>query len=378
MRIIDRYLLRQFVQIFMICFLSLTGLFVVFDAFSNLDEFIKNTGKQSDLLATMGEYYAYRSIFFFERTSGVLALVAAMFTLTWLERHNELTSLYAAGVSARRVVAPIILAAAAVSLVGVVSREFVIPQIQLQLSRNPKDLQGEIRQVLSPRYDNKTDILIRGHHTLAAEKKITDPNFLLPQELSHVGKQIVGESAFYQPPAKSHPGGYLFTGVQQPVGLCQRSSVSLDDEPVIITPHDEPDWLEPNQCFVVSEVTFEQLTGGHNWKQFSSTATLIAGLRNSSLDFGADVRVAIHARFLRPFLDVTLLCLGIPLVIGRENRNVFMSIGLCLVVVSAFMLLVLGSHYLGAIYLLDPALAAWLPLVIFVPLAVFLSEPLLA
>ncbi len=254
----------------------------------------------------------------------------------------------------------------------------IIPRIQSNLSRSPKDLKGEIRQALRPRYDNKTDILIRGRHTLAAEKRITKPNFLLPSELDYVGKQIVGESAFYRPPGKDHSGGYLFKGVQQPVGLCRRPTVLLDGEPVIITPHDEPQWLQPDECFVVSEVTFEQLTGGQNWKQFSSTATLIAGLRNASLDFGADVRVAIHARFLRPLLDVTLLCLGIPLVLGRENRNVFISIGLCVVVVTVFMLVVIGSQYLGAIYLLDPALAAWLPLMIFVPLAALLCEPLLA
>ncbi len=129
MQIIDRYLLRQFVQVFFICFVSLTGLYVVFDAFSNLDEFIRHTEKQGKLLTTMGTYYAYRSVFFFERTSGVLALVAAMFTITWFERYNELTALSAAGISTRRVVTPIILAAAAISLVGVVSREMIIPRI---------------------------------------------------------------------------------------------------------------------------------------------------------------------------------------------------------------------------------------------------------
>ena len=40
MRIIDRYLLRQFVQTFLICFLSLVGLFIVFDLFTNLEEFV--------------------------------------------------------------------------------------------------------------------------------------------------------------------------------------------------------------------------------------------------------------------------------------------------------------------------------------------------
>ena len=41
MPIIDRYLLRQYVKTFLICWFSLTGLYVVVDAFSNLDEFLR-------------------------------------------------------------------------------------------------------------------------------------------------------------------------------------------------------------------------------------------------------------------------------------------------------------------------------------------------
>ena len=37
--IIDRYLLRQFVQVLIICLLSFIGLFIVIDAFSHLDHF---------------------------------------------------------------------------------------------------------------------------------------------------------------------------------------------------------------------------------------------------------------------------------------------------------------------------------------------------
>ena len=41
MTIIDRYLLRQFTQNFVVCWVSLTGIFVVFDAFSNLEAFLQ-------------------------------------------------------------------------------------------------------------------------------------------------------------------------------------------------------------------------------------------------------------------------------------------------------------------------------------------------
>ena len=52
---------------------------------------------------------------------------------------------------------------------------------------------------------------------------------------------------------------------------------------------------------------------------------------------GADVRVAIHSRVTQPLLDITLLFLGLPLVLSRENRNMYLAIGMCVGVVIAFM-----------------------------------------
>ena len=95
---------------------------------------------------------------------------------------------------------------------------------------------------------------------------------------------------------------------------------------MLLTPRDYP-WLKPGECFVVSDVSFEHLEAADNWRQFSSTAELIRGLRNRSLDFGADERLAIHARIVQPLLDVTLLFLGLPLVLSRSKRNVFLAIG---------------------------------------------------
>ena len=56
----------------------------------------------------MGPHYVYQSILFFDRTAGLLTLVSAMFTVTWIQRHNEMTALMAAGISRIRVVKPVI------------------------------------------------------------------------------------------------------------------------------------------------------------------------------------------------------------------------------------------------------------------------------
>ena len=376
MRIIDRYLLRQFVQVFIICFSSLTGLYIVFDAFSNLDEFAKAAEKEGNLLSLLGTFYAYRSVFFFDRTCGILALISAMFTVTWIQRNNELTALSAAGIATSRVIRPVIVAALAISVVAAISREVVIPQLSAQLSRDPKNLSGDKATELQPRYDLETDVLFRGQETVFKDRKIIQPSFLLPAGLDTYGKQLSAKDAYYQPANQEHPAGYLLKGVEQPSHIGELDSLKRGSRLVLITPKDAR-WLEAGECFVVSNMDFRQLTSGQKSRQFAATWQLIRGLRNPSLDYGADVRVAIHARLVQPFLDATLLLLGLPLIVGRENRNIFVAIGLCIAIVTVFMLIVLACQYLGAIYFISPALAAWAPLVIFVPWAAVTADPLL-
>ena len=161
MNIIDRYLLRQFLQNFVICFLSLTGVYVVFDAFTNLEAFM-SLAKGMTLMKIMAAYYGNQSLFFFDRISSLLVLMSAMFTMAWIQRHHEMTALMAAGISRIRVVAPVLVAAVAVILLSVINREVVIPKLKDQLAMRPSDLKGNVVEELLPQYDNATDVLIEG------------------------------------------------------------------------------------------------------------------------------------------------------------------------------------------------------------------------
>ena len=311
---------------------------------------------------------------FFDVLSGLLTLVAAMFTVAWIQRHNELTALLSAGISRLRVVRSVIVAGVAVALLAALSREVVIPQFQSELSRKSQDLTGDVAQTIKPCYDNQTGVLFNGAGTFRDSRRISQPNFTMPWTLDHYGKHLLAADAYYKPPEGGRPGGYLLVDVHEPKNLDGRPSLSYRDQPVLLTRRDAP-WLQPNQCFIVSDVTFEQLTGGQAFKQFASTGQLIEGLRNPSMDYGADVRVEVHSRVVKPLLDVTLLMLGLPLVVTRHNRNVFIAIGLGLGVVTIFSLLVITMQYLGSVGLfLTPAQAAWTPLIVFVPVAVAMFE----
>lgn len=376
-RKIDRYLLRQFVQVFVICFVSLAGLYTVIDAFGRLDDFSAGGKSFGEAALTAGRYYALQSLGFFNKTSGVLTLIAAMFTVTWIQRHQEMTALLAAGIPRLKVLAPVLGAAVAVSLGAAAMREFVLPELRHELSMNTKDLAGDRTVDLKPRYDNVTDIRLGGERANLSKRQIVNSSFTLPPRLSGVfGKQLEAEQATFLPAEGERPAGYLMTGVSRPTEIDTQPAVTnAENELVVVTRRDAP-WLEPGQAFLVSGVSFELLAAGSQWRDLASTRELVHELANPSTDLGPDVKVAVHSRLVQPVLDVTLLLIGLPLVVSRGSGNPFVAIGLCVAVVTGFFVLSLGGQALGGGGWITPALGAWLPLLVFAPVAAYQAETL--
>lgn len=373
--LIDRYVTRAQANAFVIVFISLAGLYFVFDAFTNMDEFSVHAAKAGGLIRVLASFYGYRLIWFFDTTSPVIALASGMFALSWLERHNELTALLAAGVSRWRIARPILVFAAAVSLMAATSREFVIPKIRQGFARTAQDLVGDRSAPFEARYDHRTEILFRGRSAQSGPMRIEGPSLLMPPQLGDFGPQIDAFDAVWKPSDASHPAGFLLSGVSEPADIDGLPSLDRGGKPIVIT-KSAADWLQPGQCFVVSDVTFEQLVGSTNWSQYSSTPELVRAVSNPSLGVGPDIPLRVHARFIAPLLDMSLMLLGIPLVLGPARRGVFVAVGLCVGMTVVFFLVVLGSHALAAGDLLSPATAAWMPLLFLAPLAAWRAQPM--
>ncbi|MEO0529641.1 MAG: LptF/LptG family permease [Planctomycetota bacterium] len=377
MRKIDRYLLRQFVQVFVICFVSLAGLYTVIDAFGRLDDFTGSEQSFGEAALAAGRYYGFQAIGFFNKTSGVLTLIAAMFTVTWIQRHNEMTALLAAGVPRLKVLMPVLLASVGIALGAAALREFVLPEIRDELSLDSKDLAGDRTVELKPRYDNVTDILLGGQRVNLATQTIENASFSLPPRLSRAfGKQLQAGTARYLVADEPRPAGYVLSNVTTPANIDSQPRIADTDGNVVFVTSRDAAWLEPGQAFVVSGVSFELLAAGTQWRDLASTTELVRELANPSTDLGPDVRVAVHSRVVQPMLDVTLLLIGLPLVVSRGSGNPFVAIGLCVAVVTGFFLLTLGGQALGGGGWIQPALGAWLPLMAFVPIAAFQAETL--
>jgi lipopolysaccharide export system permease protein len=373
--LIDRYILRAQLHAFLIVFVSLAGLTFVVDAFTNIEEFIAHAPESGGLARVLGAYYGYRLISFFDATSPVISLASAMFALSWLERHNELTALLAAGVTRWRIARPTLIFAATVALLAMANREVVLPRIRHNFTRNAQDLRGDAAQPFEARYDHETEILFRGRSARQATYRIDAPSLLMPPSLSEYGPQIDAAEAYWKPADATHPAGYLLCDVREPADIDRLAALESDDGTVVFT-RSATDWLQPRQCFVTSNVTFEQLIGSANWSQYSSTAELVRAIANPSLGVGAEIPLRVHARLVSPFLDMSLAMLGIPLVVGPSRRGIFVAVGLCVLSAVTFFLVIFGCHALAAAYILSPSIGAWTPLLLLAPLASWTAQPM--
>lgn len=368
MTILDRYILKSFFFNLILWFFCIIGIYIVFDLFTHLETLIEAGKKAGNVPKTIAVYYLFKSVPIGMMLCSLVGLISAMVTIAMMIRHNELIPIQAAGISTVRIIAPLIWAVVFVAVSATVLREAVLPNYVDELVMDVDDIVENSGIVVNATIDNVTKITLHGDRLYKKEGRISEPNFVLRRPLVKKTTYIKAQNAFHQPAQKDRSAGYLLDNLKDAPSLTEGPGLTLEDKPVLITHQDAPDWIKANQCFVVSNVPIDYLASNDAWRQYASTFDLVQAVRNSSLDVGNQIRAVIHGRILQPFLDVVLLFLGLPIILSGGDRNVFKAMGRSGLIVLVFLLVQKSCEYLGANNGM-PVLGAWLPLMIFFPVA---------
>jgi lipopolysaccharide export system permease protein len=362
MALLDRLLIRGYLKAYLVCLVSLLSLYVVVDLFTNLDDFAEHAGGLPAILKHIGTYYGYRMIQYFDRMCEAIVLLAAMFTIAWMQRNNELLPLLSAGVSTQRVVTPVLMSACAMLGITVLNQEAVLPRIGTYLLSPRDDPQGdkdlEVHGGFEP---NK--IHISGERASRRQLVVKQFSCLIQENIARNLIHLTAKDAYYIPPGDGpHTGGWLLTGTT----------------PAELEGWDRSDILEiidSGKYFLhTREVTFETLTRNRTWFVYASTAQLLKELSKPNSTRLASMAVLFHMRLTRPILGMILVFMGLSVILRDQNRNVFISTGLCLVLCAVFFGACFTCKHLGDNEYLSPALAAWLPVLTFGPLGFVLFD----
>lgn len=124
--LLDRYVGRVFVGAYLLATLLVVGLFLVVDMASNLDDFLKPTGDGTPTpLSKVLHFYLLQLPFLYLQVAPFVTLIAGMFTVMKLQKAREVIAALAAGISARRLLAPVFVFGLLLTIGVVVMREAV-------------------------------------------------------------------------------------------------------------------------------------------------------------------------------------------------------------------------------------------------------------
>jgi lipopolysaccharide export system permease protein len=353
-------LFSAFIRAYAICMVATLSLYIIVDLFTNIDDFFQHGKNGFEIAIHILTYYGYRTIQYYDRLSEALSLLAAMFTVAWTQRNNELIPMLSAGVSTHRFLKPILVGAFLMQIVGVANQEYLIPYIAPALVTDRNDPEGTKDLVVQGCYD-PSGVHIDGIRAFRREQVVESFNVTLPVGPHSEMKHLSADLAHYIPPDPrvEDSGGWMMTGTS-PAELQEGTY-----DPEIIAMKD------PGRFFLhVREATFDRVTQGQKTQAFSATSNLYRLMQRSDAGRMNELAVTFHMRLTRPIVGMLLVIMGLSIILRDQTRHIFISAGLCLVMCVLFFAVVFGGKFLGTADYISPALAAWLPVIIFGPFAI--------
>ncbi len=374
MTIVDRYLLLQFLKIFFICFVSFAGLYVVIHMSTNLDEVVEIAGRPGGVTTLAADFYGPRVLDFFNRTAGILILVAAVFAIAMMQRRRESTATEAAGITKFRLVRSIVFAAIVIIAMAAVCREIYIPHYKATLVRSLTNWTDSGTVAMHQVKDLETGILVKGEKLILNESRISNIQLTLPRRISTEYLDLKADFGVVLANNNEldRPAGVLLQVNIEPAKILDSADIRSDQGDVVVFTPVSNAWLKPTEVFVVCDLDVDEIAYGENLSQYSSLVEMIESLKRPSNRFGLGDQVAIHSRIIQPFLEFTLLLVGLPVVICNPNRNIFLGAAICMIMIMGIQAVSAACQSLGGYGMIQPAaLAAWIPIFVFFPFSAF-------
>lgn len=380
-RVLDRYLLRNFLVNYVLSLLVLISLYVVLDLSFNADEFTETItdGAGRDLSYAAGlfkvlfnvvDYYFFNIPLYFSQLSGVITLFAACVTLARLHRQNEVTAVLASGTSLYRLAVPIILAGLAMNALLIFDQEVLLPAIAPKLARPRDNVEGartydvwcvkdrDGRLFSAQRFSPKEQ-QIAG---LTVIERFNEPND--PANHGQLRSVTRADRARWDP----RGGGWILTQRGYRLEVSRETGVHMGAS---------GDKLKPVAVdFYESELSPSNLLlrKSAQWLDFLSLRQVRVLEKRGDAEPARAARIR-HTRFTLPISNMVLLLLGIPFFMNRLPGNVLGQGAKAMVVCAiAFLAIFLGQQVVEPIGGFWQALPYWLPIFVFGPISVLLLD----
>jgi lipopolysaccharide export system permease protein len=343
MRLLDRYVARQFMGTFLALCLGLPWLFVVADVTDHLDNYLAR-GLSRGAVVMSYVYYLPQFIFW---SLPIAGLVATVFTIGSMTRHQEIAAAKAGGVSFHRLIAPILLLATILS-VGAIGLGEMLPVTtakRLEVLGEKKYshstfrtnfvFQAEDGHTLSIR---RLDAEVDAMQGVVIERDATEKK---------AGTHLTAETAMWKP----GKGWTMKRGYLRVLGSGETEQAFHFDSLRINALRESPEELlaEPKQPEEMGYVEMSKF---------------IDAIQRSGGDI-RKMRVERAQKIALPLALLVIVLFGAPLSTTSRRGGAAYGVGISLAVTLIYLMLFKVGTAIGSSGAIPPLVAAWGPNVLF-------------
>lgn len=358
MKILDHYLIRNFLMPLIYCLLLFCLLYVIVDIFGHLDEILRNKVP----LAILYKYYLSLVPLIFVQTAPVAALLAVVYMLSTLNKNNELTAAKACGVSIGRLLLPIFVIGIILSLSIFLINENVVSKTVVAAERIKTDYiekspakRKSLKVIKNLTVYGKENQMIYAKSFNPVNNQLNQIIILEQDNNQRLRRKIMAKRAYWT--GKNWVFSdciiYRFNQTGEPVGR------PLVFKKKIIRFPETPKQL----------LRYELQTSYMNYKELKDYINRLSGGDKKTIN---SLRTELYFKTAIPLVYLIIMLLGIPFALTTARGGAMAGIGISVGV---------GLLYYGSIYFalalgkggfLPPLLAAHISNIVFFLIALFL------
>jgi LPS export ABC transporter permease LptG len=350
MRLLDRYVLRYFLQAYIYCIAGFISIWFIFDLSDNISTFLDQRVSRTLIL----KYYLAQAPQILVILLPVALLLALLFSLGRMSRSNEIVSMLTAGVSLPRIIAPLLIAGFLTSASSLLLNYSLAPHAEYAHKKLLEDPQshrrqlGFVAQVFRNRTDNRTWFI---QQFFPGENTFTTVHVIQQDAQDNIVRNYIATSAEYHPASKTWELKKVKVVSYDEVGNI--TEILPYTESLMIT-----DWSETPFRLSSANVRAEYLSVPElrDYLQFNADfpATLLAPFETH-----------LEHRLALPWNCLIVALIAAPLGVGYSRRGILSSVAAAVLLVFAMNFVMHLSLALGEGARIGSWAAAWVPNIIF-------------
>jgi lipopolysaccharide export system permease protein len=373
-KILDKYIAKNFLVGYIIAFAVLIGLRMMIDLFVNIDEFTEKTDASAfEIIGDIATFYGVQSTIYFRDFAGIITVVAAVFSLSKMTRFNELTAVMASGVSLKRVIMPIIVMSLLLSGLLVIDQEILIPRLATRIVRDQDEVQQSKTYTIECLTDSSGSIIYAARYDETVET-MTNPTIILREPVDESRWKTTGwiraDTAVFD---REEGVWRLQSQTTTPQGETETTGgiireFSRDSDTSLVTGRRSvvsyKSSLTPELIPIRRQEKFTSLL---SVKQLEALAA------GGYVQDRAKLYMQKHSRFTDPIINFIMLMVALPILVCRDNKAMKPAIMTSFVTTGACFIAMFASKMLATEQIfgfIRPELWVFLPIVIFLPIAV--------